>query len=484
MNLSVSEIGLVVAELQARVCGAVVQKVQQPRPTMLLLSLRGAGESHRLLVEIAAARGRLHLTARPFENPLSPPAFCRKLRKELLGARVNAVSQVAGDRVVSLVFDRGRDGESFQLLVELSSHHANLFLLGGDGRIISAMRHSRSHRRCLLIGEPYLPPPLGGGDPGQSRFAAAGVSDAIDSVYHAFEDQQRQERAHESLARALRQATKKQERAVRHVEADLKRAEEAEAFRRKGDLLKSNFHQLRRGMASVTVTDYHQPEMPLTVVPLDPSLSPQENLAHCFKQYRRYKGAAARIEARLGELRAKLAQLNALNDALEAVGDGESLQRLLERATGQGIVQRKSELSSGPRKAETPTREIARRFTSVDGVPILVGKGARENQQLTFQLARGWDWWLHARDWSGSHVVVRSARSADLPAETLLDAATLAAHYSKGKADTVIDVHYCRAKQVRRVPNAPPGRVYVAQSKSIAVKIDPTRLRRLMSEDT
>ena len=108
-----------------------------------------------------------------------------------------------------------------------------------------------------------------------------------------------------------------------------------------------------------------------------------------------------------------------------------------------------------------------------------MGRGGRDNDALSIRVARGNDMWLHAHDWAGAHVVVRLGRSEELDHETLLDAATLAAHYSKGRDDTVVDVIYTRAKHVRKPKGLPPGRVTVANTRGIAVRIEQERLKRL-----
>jgi predicted ribosome quality control (RQC) complex YloA/Tae2 family protein len=112
-----------------------------------------------------------------------------------------------------------------------------------------------------------------------------------------------------------------------------------------------------------------------------------------------------------------------------------------------------------------------------------VGRGGKDNDALSLKVARGNDLWLHAHNWAGAHVVVRLRRDQEVPEQLLLDAATLAAFYSKGRNDTVIEVTYTRAKNVRKPKGLPPGRVTVAGGKTLALRIEPARLQRLLGRE-
>jgi predicted ribosome quality control (RQC) complex YloA/Tae2 family protein len=120
-----------------------------------------------------------------------------------------------------------------------------------------------------------------------------------------------------------------------------------------------------------------------------------------------------------------------------------------------------------------------RRFTSSDGLAIYVGRNARENDELTFGLAKSDDLWLHARGTPGSHVVVRLEKGTEVLPETLRDAATLALLYSDLKKSGKGDVIYTRRKWVKKAKGQAPGAVTVSQEKSVFVTLDKARLAGL-----
>ena len=112
-------------------------------------------------------------------------------------------------------------------------------------------------------------------------------------------------------------------------------------------------------------------------------------------------------------------------------------------------------------------------------MPIFVGRNARENDELTFRLAKSDDLWLHARGTPGSHVVVRLEKGAEPPAETVRDAATLALLYSDLKKSGKGDVIYTKRKWVKKAKGQAPGAVVVTQEKSLHVNLDKQRLDAL-----
>ena len=113
----------------------------------------------------------------------------------------------------------------------------------------------------------------------------------------------------------------------------------------------------------------------------------------------------------------------------------------------------------------------ARRYRSSDGYEILVGRAARDNEHLTFRVARSEDLWLHAADYPGSHVVVRKrAREQDVPHRTLVEAAELAAHFSQARKDAKVAVHYTPRKFVSKIKGGAPGLVRLASFRTLLVE--------------
>lgn len=152
-------------ELLCALKGGRVDKVNQPERDALVLLIRCGGGNHRLLLSANANQARAQLTRQSYENPAEPPMFCMLMRKHLLGARVADVGQVAGDRILTVVFDCLDElGDPVQktLYLEVMGRYSNLTLVRGDGVIIDAIRHvssDMSRVRTVQPGGVYQLPP-------------------------------------------------------------------------------------------------------------------------------------------------------------------------------------------------------------------------------------------------------------------------------------------------------------------------------------
>ena len=132
-----------------------------------------------------------------------------------------------------------------------------------------------------------------------------------------------------------------------------------------------------------------------------------------------------------------------------------------------------------------PEKPAANRpFREYDGSggKIWVGKGAQDNDALTFHVAKPHHLWLHARGVPGAHVVIPLERGASAPQELLLDAATLAAHHSDAKGEPRAEVSYTSVKFVRKTKGA-PGAVTYTREKTFALRLEPGRLQRLLATE-
>jgi predicted ribosome quality control (RQC) complex YloA/Tae2 family protein len=126
------------------------------------------------------------------------------------------------------------------------------------------------------------------------------------------------------------------------------------------------------------------------------------------------------------------------------------------------------DLGRDPEQGLWRGRSIARRFASPDGLTVLVGRSAADNDLLTFKLGAPRDFWLHVAGDSGSHVIVRNPENlARLPRDTLRFAAALAAGYSKARAGGRVAVHVARCADVAKPRGFAPGKVTLARFETV-----------------
>jgi hypothetical protein len=244
----------------------------------------------------------------------------------------------------------------------------------------------------------------------------------------------------------------------RHLEQDLAGLAAEDPLRRQGEALLASPAAPLPGASEIEVTDPYDSARTLRVR-IDPRLSVPANADRLFEKARRMARARVQIAERLEAARASATAARAREEALLAA------RSLADLPEGHGTPD------------ERPAEGGPRRFLTARGVMMIVGRGARENHRLTFQVARPEDLWLHARDSAGAHVILRDPEGR-AGAEDVREAAEVAAFYSRARTDGQVDVHVTRRKHVQPAGGG-AGRVRVVHSETVrATPRDPEgRLR-------
>ncbi len=497
--LTQRELEWITHELSDTLVGGAVQKIYAEGSDAYVLRVRVPRSSRLLRVCLDPALGRAHLTRERGPQPQTPTSFTMLLRKRLQGIVLREVELLGSDRVLALRGDVRVDDEggreTLTLVVELTGAITNAFLLDQKQTILGVHSAARASERDLRVGSPYAaptPPTPSEDDPQRHNrwsdasedlpdddpLSSAPRSSLVEGTYAQLDTDTTCARARASLLADLKRARRRLKRLVQNIEGDLARAHEAQGLRRLGELLQSAYGKIPRGAASAMVPDYYEEGMPEVEIPLDPSRSLQDNIDSFFSQYRRLNGAIDQIESRLLEA---MESLDVVEDARARARAAESVEDIEATRELVAVALRPKQRTRRPGARGESTRAPYRAFMAHSGAELLVGRGARHNDLLTTKHARGRDLWLHARDWAGAHVVLRMTRGAEPRHQDLLDAATLAAHFSKGREDTLVDVTYTHAKNVRKPKGYPPGRVTVSAGKTIAISIEQPRLERLLA---
>jgi predicted ribosome quality control (RQC) complex YloA/Tae2 family protein len=254
------------------------------------------------------------------------------------------------------------------------------------------------------------------------------------------------------------------------LDAELSGAKGSDRFRRMGEALLAGLTTARVEKDRAIVADPYDADGEPLSVPIDPSLSLQENARLLFERYKKGKRGVATIEKRHQAVRARLGEWRALAAPAAAVRTAADLDRLREAMAGLGLVHapRPGKGDLPPRPKEAPAR--VRRYTSPDGLLIMVGKSGEENDTLTFRVASPGDFWLHAADRPGAHVVVRNPkRLKTLPEKSLRVAAEIAAYHSGARQEAKVEVHYTQRKHVHKRKGMPSGQVLLRRFRSVQV---------------
>jgi predicted ribosome quality control (RQC) complex YloA/Tae2 family protein len=478
MTLTAQELGYVVDSLNRGLPRAVVRNIVSPKsPDRIAVELRTVGENH--ILQIATIPGATRL-GRIEEKPTaarSPHPFVMLLRKELAGLVFQGASQIGGDRAVELRF-AGRDRQG-TLVCELTSRHANMFWVNVQGKIVGSFYPNRSYKRKLVPGEPYLaliPHPYK--TQTQARFAEGPQGEEqIERHYSHLEETRGQEQKGAEIKRLATRAARYLETLEAKLEKELIRAKRGDSLAQLGHLLKANLHLAKKGQDSLSVLDFEGCE---TVIPLDPKRTPVANMERFYAKAKRLKKAAPKIEKRREETREKQTGLAALLDEIEEADPGrlDAIEKEIREAFPFAARRVRS------KKARQDVRLPFREYAISNGRPARVGRSAKDNDELTLRYAGPNDLWLHVRGRSGSHVVVPMGRGEDPTPELLVDAAHLAAHFSDARNDTDVDVVYTKRRYVQKPKGAAPGSVRLLKEKTIGLRVEKERLRRIKAANT
>ncbi|MCD6363413.1 MAG: NFACT family protein [Synergistetes bacterium] len=222
----------------------------------------------------------------------------------------------------------------------------------------------------------------------------------------------------------------------------IEREEEARRLKLLGEIILANISFIKKGEREASLLNPYTGE--LETIRLDPSLSPAMNAQKLFKEASKLKRGVKKAREELARVEMEIAKLDAI--------DG------IEKVT-------KEKREKKEQKSSLPFREF-----DYKGWKILVGKGAKSNELLTFKKASPEDIWLHVRGSPGSHVVVRNPWGSELPGDVLEFAASLAAYYSKARMNAKVPVDYTLVKYVKRHPSGKRGAVLVRNQNTIWVR--------------
>ena len=451
-------------ELTARFFG----KIYQLTPLSFAFDFGLRGEF--LLVSAEPASPRLYLIRRRTKElekqsiPLAP--FGQIMRSKLSGASLIDVYKDRLDRIVRFTFrvDDETHGIIFRrLVVQLTGRTADLLLLDELNRIDAVLREQTRSQ----LHEIYQPPPrplkesiekltLNDGPPSAQLDAHFATLDAA----HAFDSQAK------TLRSRLTGAIRRQRTLKQNVEADLVRHGDPEEHKRAGDLLLANIATAVRDGNRVRVTDYYAEGAPVIELEIDENRSLQEEASVRFKQYTKAKRAAEEIAERLKQIDRETQALEQRLQRLDQIissRDDEALASFEKPAPAPKVAPKKS--SKTPEKLPG-----VRRYLSTDGYEILVGRAARDNDNLTFRIAQPNDLWMHAGDYPGSHVVVRNPTRKEIPQRTVIEAAQLAGRFSQASEDTRVVIHYTERKFLSKPKGAAPGLVRMSRFRSLTVE--------------
>ena len=249
----------------------------------------------------------------------------------------------------------------------------------------------------------------------------------------------------------------------------LKDTEKREKYRIYGELINTYGYDVPQGSKSFQALNYYTDEE--ITIPLDPQIPVQENAAKYFDKYGKLKRTFEAVTALLKETDEEIQHLRSIQTALDIALQEEDLTQIHEELMESGYIRKRPSGSKRPKITSKPFHYI-----SSDGFHMYVGKNNLQNDELTFQFAKGNDWWFHAKGAPGSHVIVK-ADGVELPDRTFEEAARLAAYYSSLRDSEKVEIDYVEKKQVKKPNGSKPGFVVYYTNYSMMIEPDITGIQ-------
>lgn len=295
------------------------------------------------------------------------------------------------------------------------------------------------------------------------------LSALLDAFYQEKAEKGRAKQQGGELIRKIENELKRNRNKLKKREQTLKDSENAEDYRRDGELLTTFMTQVPRGANEVTLPNYYEEDRPITIK-LDPALTPNQNAQKYFHRYQKLKNAVKLIGKQIEEAKNEIDYLESVLSQLEIAGPMD-IEVIKEELTAEGYLKKKSSKKQKRKKPSQPDQ-----YLSTDGTLILVGKNNLQNDQLSLKTAKKTDYWLHAKNIPGSHVIIKSDQPSD---ETITEAAELAAYFSKYRHSAQVPVDLVQVKHLRKPNGAKPGYVIYENQKTIIVTPEEEKINKM-----
>ena len=304
-----------------------------------------------------------------------------------------------------------------------------------------------------------------------------GFSQMLDDYYAQKEAQERVKQRGQDFIRSVTQARSRTAKKIANQEQDLRNAADRERMRQFGDIITSNFHRMERGQTALRAQNYYDPEGGEVDIPLDPLLTPQQNAAKYYKDYKKAQKAEEMLSIQLEKNRRELDYLDSVLQMISLSEGDRDLQEIRQELMDNGYLKqhRRKMTAKGKQKI---IRSKPMEFRSSAGLTILVGKNNSQNDRLTLKEADKRDIWLHTQKIHGSHVILKTD-GGEPDERSLNEAAMLAAWFSQGRESGQVPVDYTPVRSVKKPAGAKPGFViyntyhtlYVTPAENLAKKL-------------
>lgn len=474
MSLNCKEIDLIMREAELE--GAFVQKIIQPSYTSLVLGLY-KNKAFNLFFSLEGSACRFNVSEKKFSKPDKPLRFMELLRSKIIGLQIESVKQLNADRIVKFVFlnTSSELDERLFLYFKLWSGAANIILTDSENKIIDAFY--RRPKKKEITGEFFCEASPLSEEEIRARLAkfevrnydnAISFNEFIDEAYKNENPTIDVETVQTQLLFSLTKKIGKLEERKKNLLTELQNFENPESLKLAGDLILSNLAKINKSDDKSFFEGVDYTTGKTVKIFLDKLKTPQENANEYYTRSKKVISGKKTLSENIVLLEKQIAEIQTEQEHIKTLSDVSELKKLLEKKAFPATIEAQQKNKS--------IKNFSGLKFNIDGFLVLVGRSATENDELLRHCVRGFDTWLHVRDFSGAYVFIKHQNNKTVPLNVLLKAGNLAVFYSKAKKNGEATVYYTPVKNLRRAKNAKKGTVLPQNPKTLFIKLDEEML--------
>ncbi len=305
----------------------------------------------------------------------------------------------------------------------------------------------------------------------------ASMNQAVESFYMKKASVESLRQRSGDLSKFLQTSLERCYKKLQIQEQTLQKAAKRDKYKLYGDLLTANIYRINQGMKEVSLENFYSENYESITIPLKNDLSPSQNAQRYYTKYNKEKTAEAETlkQKKLNE--EEIYYLESVKEAVELCETNSEITQIRDELIEQGYLKNKGRLQKKKKEGVTPLH-----FVSDDGYDIFVGKNNKQNDYVTLKLGRSTDIWFHTKEIHGSHAIIKTADAMEVPDRTYMQAARLAAYYSKGRGGDNVPVDYTELKNVKKPSGAKPGMVIYVSYNTLYVTPDEDEVKALRAD--
>ncbi|WNY65807.1 NFACT family protein [Borreliella andersonii] len=472
MSLNYAEINTLIKEIPFT--NSLITKIIQPDYKSLILEIYNKinNKKFKILISLNPNTTRLHITKKNFKKNALKLRFSDFLKSKIQNGKIIKAFQMKNERIISLEILKK---DIIILFIKLWPSSPNIIATNSNFKILDAYyrrpkikettgefflkakeiheSNKMTDKKIMDLKEEY------------NNTSYTSYSEFLENYYESLDAQIKKNNIKELLIEKYKKELTVLGKRIDSLKQQIKLIENIENEKEKGELILLNINKIQKGIKEINLLNYKEEKIKIS---LNQSLSPKENALQYFKAYKKGKNSFKTIQ---NQLKDTLDKFNLIQSKI-------TMLKVENFISEEEYNQEKTAIKEKEKEKEK-TPKIGLHFTHC-GFEILIGRNAKENDELLRHCAKGNDYWLHTRDYPGAYVFIKNQKNKTPSLDVLLAAGNLCVFYTKlAKKSGKADLYYTQVKNLRRVKNKKLGLVIPKTEKNLHIKLDENLIKKL-----